>query len=185
MNREEIEKEYNRLAKKADARLRALESYQHQKNFKTATKWAYAKAMRDIKSWGGNKRFQTSAKNLSDTELQMKMKDIETFLESPTSTKSGIREVYIKRVSTLNEKLGTNYTWHEFADFIKSDTYEKIDSLFGSNTIFSVVSKTKKLTKKMMEEIEKDKKKKEKFEKKYSPIERETIEKLKEYGWYE
>ena len=100
MNREEIEKEYNRLAKKADARLRALESYQHEKNFKTATKWAYAKAMRDIKSWGGRKRFQTSAKNLSDTELKMKIKDIENFLKSPTSTKRGSINNYKKRVDT-------------------------------------------------------------------------------------
>lgn len=185
MNREEIEKEYNRLAKKADARLRALESYQWDKNFKTATKWAYAKAMRDIKSWGGNKRFQTSVKKLSDTELQMKIKDIETFLESPTSTKRGILRVYKKRVDSLNKKLNTNYTWQEFADFIQSDTYKKIDELYGSNTVFSVVSKTKKLNKKIIEEIEEDKKKRENFYKDFAPIEREAIEKLKEFGWYD
>lgn len=177
-SREEIEKEYNRLAKKADARLRALESYQYQKNFKTATKWAYAKAMRDIKSWGGNKRFQTSPKKLTDTELQMKLKDIETFLESPTSTKKGIINVYKKRVDTLNKRLGTNFTWNEFANFIKSDTYKKIDTLFGSDTIFTVIGKTKNLTKKKVDkmlETSKD----------FSPIEKETVEKLKELGWYE
>lgn len=185
MDREEIEKEYNRLAKKADARLRALESYQWDKNFKTSTKWAYAKAMRDIKSWGGKRRFQTSPKGLSDTELHMKIKDIEAFLEAPTSTKTGIIKVYKKRVETLNKKLNTNYTWQEFANFIQSDTYKKIDSLFGSNTILSVVSKTKKLNTKIIDEIEKDKKKREKFEKEFAPLERETIEKLKELGWYE
>lgn len=185
MNREEIEKEYNRLAKKADARLRALESYQWDKNFKTATKWAYAKAMRDIKSWGGNKRFHTSAKNLSDTELQMKIKDIETFLDSPTSTKRGILQVYKKRVDSLNKRLNTDYTWQEFTDFIQSDIYKKIDELYGSDTILSVVSKTKKLDKKIIEEIEDDKKKRENFEKDFAPIEREAIEKLKEFGWYE
>lgn len=178
MDREEIEKEYNRLAKKADARLRALESYQYQKNFKTATKWAYAKAMRDIISWGGNKRFQTSAKKLSDTELQMKIKDIESFLESPTSTKRGIINTYKKRVDTLNKNLGTNFTWDEFAKFIKSDTYKKIDSLFGSNTIFSVVGKTKNLTKEKVDKM---------LEKSdgISPLEKETVEQLKEFGWYE
>lgn len=185
MVREEIEKEYNRLAKKADARLRALESYQWDKNFKTSTKWAYAKAMRDIKSWGGKRRFQTSPKGLSDTELHMKIKDIEAFLEAPTSTKTGIIKVYKKRVETLNKKLNTNYTWQEFANFIQSDTYKKMDSLFGSNTILSVVSKTKKLNTKIIDEIEKDKKKREKFEKEFAPLERETIEKLKELGWYE
>lgn len=185
MDREEIEKEYNRLAKKADARLRALESYQWDKNFKTSTKWVYAKAMRDIKSWGGKRRFQTSPKGLSDTELHMKIKDIEAFLEAPTSTKTGIIKVYKKRVETLNKKLNTNYTWQEFANFIQSDTYKKIDSLFGSNTILSVVSKTKKLNTKIIDEIEKDKKKREKFEKEFAPLERETIEKLKELGWYE
>ena len=185
MNREEIEKEYNRLAKKADARLRALESYQWNKNFKTSTKWAYAKAMRDIKSWGGKKRFQTSAKGLSDTELQMKIKDIETFLDAPTSTKRGIINVYKKRVETLNKNLKTNYSWQEFTDFIQSDTYKKLDDLFGSATILSVVSKTKKLNKKIIDEIEEDKKKREEFEKEFAPLERETIEKLKELGWYE
>lgn len=178
MNREEIEKEYNRLAKKADARLRALESYQHEKNFRTATKWAYAKAMRDIKSWGGNKRFQTSAKNLSDTELKMKIKDIENFLESPTSTKRGIINTYKKRVETLNKNLGTNYTWDEFAKFIKSDTYKKMDNLFGSNTIFSVVGKTKNMSK---EKVDKMLEKSNNF----SPLEKETVETLKEFGWYE
>ena len=177
MNREEIEKEYNRLAKNADARLRALESYQWDKNFKTATKWAYAKAMRDIKSWGGNKRFHTSPKNLSDTELQMKIKDIETFLDSPTSTKRGIINTYKKRVDTLNKNLGTNYTWHEFAKFIKSDTYKKMDSLFGSNTIFYVVGKTKNISKEKVDEmLEKSN---------FSPLEKETVETLKEFGWYE
>ena len=185
MNREEIEKEYNRLAKKADARLRALEGYQWDKNFKTSTKWAYAKAMRDIKSWGGKKRFQTTAKGLSDTELQMKIKDIETFLESPTSTKTGITKVYEKRVETLNKRLNTNYTWQEFADFIQGDTYKKIDDLFGSDTILSVVSKTKKLNKKIIDEINEDKKKREKYEKEFAPLEKEAIEKLKELGWYE
>lgn len=185
MNREEIEKEYNRLAKKADARLRALESYQWNKNFKTSTKWAYAKAMRDIKSWGGKKRFQTTAKGLSDTELQMKIKDIETFLDAPTSTKRGIINVYKKRVETLNKNLKTNYSWQEFADLIQSDTYKKLDDLFGSATILSVVSKTKKLNKKIIDEIEEDKKKREEFEKEFAPLERETIEKLKELGWYE
>lgn len=185
MNREEIEKEYNRLAKKADARLRSLESYQWDKNFKTSTKWAYAKAMRDIKSWGGKKRFQTSSKGLSDTELQMKIKDIETFLDSPTSTKSGIIKVYKKRVDTLNKKLKTDYTWQEFADFIQSDVYKKIAGLFGSDTILSVVSKTKKLNKEIIKEINEDKKKREKFEKEFAPLEREAIEKLEELGWYE
>lgn len=185
MNREEIEKEYNRLAKKADARLRALESYQWDENFKTSTKWAYAKAMRDIKSWGGKKRFQTSVKSLSDTELQMKIKDIETFLESPTSTKRGIIKVYKKRVETLNKKLETDYTWQEFANFIQSDTYKKIDNLFGSDTVLSVVSKTKKLNKKIIDEINEDKEKREKFEKEFAPLEKATIEKLKELGWYE
>ena len=178
MNREEIEKEYNRLAKKADARLRALESYQWDKNFKTSTKWAYAKAMRDIKSWGGNKRFQTSVKNLSDTELKMKIKDIETFLNSPTSTKRGIVNVYKKRIDTLNKNLGTNYTWDEFAKFLQSDVYKKIDGFFGSNTIFSVVGKTKNMNKEKIDRmIEKSNN--------LSPLEKETVETLKELGWYE
>lgn len=177
MEREEIEKEYRRLAKKADNRLRALESYQYDKNFAPATHWAYAAAQRDIRSWGGSRRFNTSVSDLSDNQLQAKIADINKFLESKTSTKTGIRSVYMDRVNTLNSRMGTNYTWQEFAQMIKSDTYQKLESIYGSKTAMTVISKAKK-----KKQIAKDM---DKAKETFAPIERQALDDLMEWGWFD
>lgn len=184
MEREVIEKEYFRLAKVADQRLRALEKYENLENFKTATKWAYASAQRDIKSWGGTNRFgrgKNSIKGLTDLELEMKLADVKKFLQSETSTKKGITNVYITRANTFNKKYKTNITWQEFANFIHSDTYEKMDQQYGSSTIMQVFHKSRKLTKEEAEKIVKDAGKN---EARYDPEEREALEDLLKDGWF-
>lgn len=183
MEREELEKEYLKISKVADQRLRALEKYENLENFKTATKWAYASAMRDIKSWGGTNRFGTgknAIKGLSDLELEMKIADINKFLQSKTSTKKGITSVYIQRANKFNEKYKTNVTWQEFAKFTHSDTYEKMDQQYGSSTIMEVFHKSRKLTKEEAEKIIKDG---DKNEVAYAPEEREALEDLLKEGW--
>lgn len=185
MEREEIEKEYLRKAKIADQRLRALEKYEHEVNFETATKWAYARARRDIQSWGGSNRFGTSKKTikkLTTEELTMKLADVETFLNSKSSTKSGIKEIYVNRANTFNKKYGTNVSWQEFANFIKSDSYDKIDAMFGSETIMETFHKSKDLTKEEAEEIVK---KGNKSDKRFDPLERQVMKELLKDGWYE
>lgn len=135
----ELVKEYRKLAKKADARLRKLEEYQHQKNYKTATKYAYARAQRDIKQWGGKKRFNTEAPK-SITGVQAKINDIKTFLDAPSSTKRGITNIYKKRADTIKEKYGTNFTWQEMGNYFESGTAEKLSNILGSKTALKVIA---------------------------------------------
>lgn len=183
MEREALEKEYFKLSKVADQRLRALEKYEDLENFKTATKWAYASAMRDIKSWGGTNRFgrgKNAIKDLSDIELEMKIADINKFLQSKTSTKKGITSVYIQRANNFNTKYKTNVTWQEFAKFMHSDTYEKMDQQYGSKTIMKVFHTSRNFTKEEAEKIIKDS---DKNEPRYAPEEREALEDLLEEGW--
>lgn len=151
-DREALEKEYRRLAKKADQRLVRLESYEHDKGFKTATKWAYAKAQKDIQKWGGTKRFNTKPPE-SKAQLEAKIADIKQFLESPTSTKAGISEVYKKRADTINKKYGTNFKWTDLAEYYMSGMADKMDAKFGSKTALKTIAQAQKSKKNVINAI--------------------------------
>lgn len=133
---------YRTLAKSADQRLVRLERYSEQDQFHTATKWAYARAQRDIKEWSGEgaTRFNTKPP-ASVSDLKAKIQDIKTFLQSPTSTKRGIKEVYGKKADTLNKKYGTNFKWDEVGKFFQSKLYQKMDKMYGSKTIVKIIGK--------------------------------------------
>lgn len=140
---------YRRLAKQADQRLVRLEGYQHERNFANVTQWAYARAQEDISKWSGPDatRFNTAPPMkkagdemvIDETRLRSKIQDIKTFLESPTSTKKGIVQVYKNRVDTINQKYGTSFTWQEFAKFTESETFNKLDWEYGSKTIMKAI----------------------------------------------
>ena len=138
---DELVKIYRTLAKSADQRLVRLESYQHDKGFESATKWAYARAMHDIEKWskGEANRFNTAPPE-SKTKLLSKIQDIKHFIESPTSTKKGILDVYKKRADTMNRKYGSNLTWKDLAQYYESAANDKLDKQFGSKTAIKVYS---------------------------------------------
>lgn len=157
---ETLEKYYRRLAKTADQRLVRLESYEHDKYFKTATKWAYAKAQRDIQKWqnkgpGSEQlRFNTAPPKKKE-DLIAKINDIKSFLESPTSTKQGIINVYKKRADTINRKYGTQFTWQSLAKYYESGQAEAWDAKFGSKTALKTIAQLQKQDKKVKDAIKK------------------------------
>ena len=134
---------YRRLAKAADQRLVRLEELSKQEGFHAVTKYAYARAMRDIESYGksGDRlRFNTSPPE--DRRLfREKIMDMRAFLSSPTSTKRGIIETYQKRVETINQKFGTNYTWQQLADFFDSGDADRMFKDYGSKTVMIAIGK--------------------------------------------
>lgn len=157
---ETLEKYYRRLAKTADQRLVRLEKYEQQTYFKTATKWAYAKAVRDIKKWMPKDakvtEYRFNIKPPDKTEdLLAKINDIKTFLESPTSTKKGITEVYKKRADTVNKKYGTNFTWQQLAKYYDSGMAEVWDAKFGSDTALRTIGQLQKHTEQITAAIKK------------------------------
>ena len=127
--------EYKKLARKADARLRAIEKYSEQKYYKGIERYAYARAIRDIELWSGSgkKRFDTKPPD-SLQGIRAKINDIKTFLESPTSTKAGVTEIYKKRADAINERYGTDLTWQQIADYYTSAAHEKAAEMYGSKT---------------------------------------------------
>lgn len=151
---DELVKEYRKLAKRADQRLVRLEAYQHQKGYRTATKWAYAKAMKDIKKFDGEnaKRFNTKPP-ASKTMLIAKIQDIKSFLESPSSTMKGIKSVYKKKADTVNKKYGTKFTWEDLANYYMSGEAEKLNEQYGSKTALRAIAVIQKTGKKEVEKI--------------------------------
>lgn len=156
----ELEKVYRTLAKSADQRLVRLEKYSKEKDFKTATQWAYNRAMHDIEQWSGSEanRFNTKPP-ASKTALLSKIKDIENFLESETSTKKGIVSVYKRKADSLNKSMKrenpdwTDVTWQDMAQYFQSSLYDKIDKQYGSKTKMMVMSTLKKKQKEIAEDI--------------------------------
>lgn len=167
---DELVKVYKTLAKTADQRLVRLEQYAEEANFQNATQYAYARARRDIESWAitasqkrgysiqqENPRFNT-APPVTKSGVMAKIKDIQTFLSAPTSTKTGIKEIYLKRAQTINEKYGTNFTWEDIGSFFDSTMYNSLDNKYDSATIveaWGVIQNNKKLVNKIMKEKDK------------------------------
>lgn len=163
---------YKKLAKAADQRLVRLEAAARESGFKTATKWAYAKAARNIRSWGtkdpDHPRFNVKVDNLSERDLMARISEVEEFLESKTSTKQGIIEVYKKKADTLRKggKNGQlkdvegwdnlNITWEQLGELAQQGAFDKSDSSTpGSATILITMARYKRSKKDIIKKIKK------------------------------
>lgn len=134
---------YRRLAKTADQRLVRLEKLKSEPHFENVDKYAYARAMRDIEVWGGGRRFNTKPPE-DRRQFNEKISDMLRFLRSPTSTKGGIKEVYQKRVDTLNKKYNLNMTWQQFADITESKELDSFMGGYASDTVFRAIGKVQR-----------------------------------------
>lgn len=137
---EELRMEFLKKARKADDRLRALEKASEQKGYRTATQWAYRRAMKDIQYWSGEDavRFNRDIPK-NKQQLIAKLNDIEQFLFSNTSTKTKIKAVYKQRADTFNKKYGTDFTWQDMGKFFESGAAEKIAKMYGSETAYTAM----------------------------------------------
>lgn len=152
---EDLLKVYKTLAKSADQRLVRLEQYSNEENFKTAIKWSYARAQKDIKSWGGADATRFNIKPpKSAAALRARIEDIKTFMKSVTSTKKGIISIYKKKAETFNKNYGTNFTWEELGAFFESSAADALkDEILDSSTMASVIATIKVNGKKTAQQI--------------------------------
>ena len=146
--RKALEKEYRKLAKRADQRLVRLEQYaESNKKYKSILKFSYERAIRDIRSWSGENASRFNTKPPSNTnQLKAKISDIKRFLASASSTlketkeNKGIISTYNKRVKSINEKFGTNFTWETLAHYYETGMNKKLDMQLDSETKMEVVA---------------------------------------------
>lgn len=147
---------YRRIAKVADQRLVSLESYAYDKYFGGVLNYAYKGAMHDLQKYGEGHRFNTKPPQ-SVNELRAKIKDIEKFILSETSTKTGVKRTYIQKANTVNERYGTNFSWMDLANYYMSGMADKMDRMFGSKTAMMVIGQLQKQSKKIKNDILKGK----------------------------
>lgn len=156
----ELLKVYRTAAKAADQRLVRLERVTQEENFRIADKWAYARAQRDIEQWSGEgaTRFNTAPPK-SAAALRAKIEDIRHFLTSPTSTKTGIKQVYIKKANKINKLYKTTLKWDEVGKLFESQLWESLDKKYGSKTAAKALGRIQhfKNKKKLIAAVEKAK----------------------------
>lgn len=145
---DELRREYLRLAHRADTRLARLEKYAEREHFRGIKTYAYARAMSDIQAFEGGEgltRFRANVPNTPEA-LRARINAVNTFLESPTSTISSVRGVYMKRTAAYNQSQGTNFTWQEMANFWEFNEDNRLDEKYGSRTLARALARVKKLT---------------------------------------
>ena len=158
----DLVKEYRKLAKRADQRLVRLEKLSTQKDFKQVKQWAYKNAVTDALEWGASPdRPRFNIKPPSSTiSLKAKIQDIKNFLEKPTSTRSGIIDVYEQKAQTLNEKYkeyGLNLNWSDVGTFFESSLYKKLSKKYSSGTVIRAIATIKKNESKVIKDFDQHK----------------------------
>lgn len=168
-------KQYNKLAKKADRRMRELERFSRNEEFKSILNYAYRTAVRDITQWTPPGRRTKTYKWDEDTyyegpekprwqrdtpmdtnSLKAKIKDIERFLRKPTSTMTGTVKIYKKRTETINKKYGTQFTWQQLADYFESGIPDKANGQYGSKTVLIAIGEIQKNKKEVIDSLAKN-----------------------------
>lgn len=180
-------KEYNKLAKKADRRMRELERFSRWEGFENIKEYAYKSAAKMIEKWtppgskNENPRWQRN-EPLDTRSLKAKIKDIETFLSMKSSTITGIKDIYKKRAETLNKRYGTDFTWQNLAAFyegggLADQTFDK----YGSKTVLVAYGKIQRKKKVALQLIQDFNDKHERVSRN-AVIEETVNEMLKGYG---
>ena len=142
--KEQLIKEYLKLAKRANKRLYNLEKLSKEDNFNIVTKWAYSRAQHDINIWNkGHKRFKTTGiSELNSNTISAMRNDIYNFLNSKTSTKKGILKYYKDKTDTFNKKYNLNWNWQDMASFFENGgLHEKFEKDgFASSTAIDILA---------------------------------------------
>lgn len=142
---DDLRKAYLHLADIADRRMRRLEEYASKdKKYANILKFAYDKAINDIEAERGSgaNRFKAGAlANGNILNMQSRINDVLKFLNSPTSTISGVKKVYGQRAKVINEKYGLNLTWEQMADFFENESVQATIQNFASDTAMKMMGK--------------------------------------------
>lgn len=165
----QLKAEYRHMAKVANQRMSRLETLAEKPEYAAVLGYAYKNAAYDIINvFDGDPdkpRFlsisdieKMAGKKIDITTLKMYTARIEDFLESPSSTKSGIIKVYKKRADTLNSRYGTNFTFEDMQTFFNSNAFKKFSFKFGSKTLMKMIGKIQENAEEIIKSIDESRK---------------------------
>ena len=149
---------YKQIAKAADSRLLSLERLSKKEGYENVLEWSYREAMYDIKAEFGEKAKRFNRKIPDD--LRSVYKDIRSvlnFLESPTSSRQGIAEIYQKKSDTIYARYGVKTDWQSIAGLFESKLYQKTDSKYGSKTALKAIGFIQRNTEEILKALQEGK----------------------------
>lgn len=124
-----------KLAKRINQRMRRLES--------AGIDYGAIKMYREevARYYAGNKGFKESLGKTKGISVKHEISLIQNLLNLPTSTLQGIRKIRKKAMNTFEEKYNVHFkNVQEYEDFIESDTWKKMDELYGSSTTLDLIA---------------------------------------------
>ena len=138
-----------KLAKRLNQRMRRLES--------AGIDYGVIKMYRkDVaRYYTGNKGFKESLGRTKGISVKHEISLIQNLLNRPTSTLQGIRRIRKKAMNTFEEKYNIHFkNVQEYEDFIGSETWEKMDKLYGSSTALDLIAVSEKTVEQVRKSVE-------------------------------
>lgn len=149
---------YKQIAKAADSRLLSLERLSKKEGFENVLEWSYREAMYDIKAEFGEKAKRFNRKLPDDLRTVYKdIRSVLNFLESPTSSRQGIAEIYQKKSDTILARYGVKTDWQSIAGLFESKLYQKTDTKYGSKTALKAIGFIQRNTEEILKALQEGK----------------------------
>lgn len=145
--------EYDRLAAKADARLRRLE--QAGKTGGSAYKSA-AQSVPKKPQAGGKPRFRSGGRPKTKREARARINAVNRFLNEESSTLKGQAAIASRIGETIKSKYGLNLTGEQIKSTFDGALWSKLNQRYGSGTavkILASIQKSKGSAKKTLEDL--------------------------------
>lgn len=151
--------QYKNLVHKANLRIDKLMKLSKFEGYKNVKKWSLANLIYSAKGRGYLTKTGKISSKIPETEaeIQKRIKALQTFLSSITSTKVGINELYQKRADTINERYGTNFTWQDIGTYFESGISQKYDEKYGSKTALKAIGEIQKQSDLIQQEVKQHK----------------------------
>lgn len=138
-----------KLAKRLNQRMRRLESagidYGAIKIYKQDVARYYQ----------GNKGFKESLGETKGISVKHEISLLQNLLNLPTSTLPGIKKIRKTAMGTFETKYGVKFkNVQEYEDFINSETWKKLDEVYGSGTALDIIAKSQKTISQIQKDVE-------------------------------
>ena len=143
--RQELEREYKKLADRANHRLAELEKLSKNPEYENVLSYAYKVAAKQTSQYNSRIKSEKVRYRVpkNTNQLEAALNDVKDFLNMPTSTKKGINKVYKEGAENFNKSFGTNFTWQEVANFTEKVDFEDLKKTYGSPVLVMVIRSMK------------------------------------------
>ena len=105
--------------------------------------------------YSGNKGFKESLGKTKGISVKHEISLLQNLLNLPTSTLPGIKKIRKKAMATFENRYGVKFkNVQQYEDFINSETWKKLDELYGSATALDIIAKSQKSVSQIQKDVE-------------------------------